>query len=89
MDSLDVGWSRDPARRNNWYVNCISVVPKSIGHMEKLKHLNLSGNDIRELPTEFGQLVSLTVLTMGKYIVSELMETIQCRWKLHEIDVDS
>ena len=66
VDTLDVGLSHDPERRSQFIANCISIVPKSIIHMGKLRTLNLSGNDISELPPEFGQLTSLTQLNMGR-----------------------
>ena len=68
VDHLDVGMSRDQERRRLAPHNCITVVPKSIVHMEKLKYLNLSGNSIRELPPDFGSLVSLVHLDMGEAI---------------------
>lgn len=65
VEFLDVGMSRDIERRRNPTRNFISVIPKSIVHMEKLQYLNLSGNSVRELPADFGSLVSLTQLDMG------------------------
>ena len=66
VDTLNVGMSRDRERRRLSVTNCITVIPKSIVHMEQLKYLNLSGNQIQELPIEFGKLAHLSTLDMGK-----------------------
>ena len=66
VEFLDVGLSRDPERRRWPTRNCISIIPKSIAHLKKLQYLNLSGNSVRQLPDNFGSLVSLTQLDLGK-----------------------
>jgi Leucine-rich repeat (LRR) protein len=41
----------------------LTVLPANIGNLVNLRHLDVSGTSLRELPPEFGRLKSLQVLT--------------------------
>ncbi len=65
----------------------IDSLPSQLGHLTKLKVLNVSGNQMTGLPAEVGQLSDLEVLNVSNNKLTGLPMEIGSLRKLREFDV--
>ncbi|XP_030445605.1 disease resistance protein RPV1-like [Syzygium oleosum] len=68
--------------------NCRSLerLPHTIGNLESLSELNISGTSIKELPDSIGKLKNLKVVKMGESNLSKIPDAFWTIEKLEEID---
>ena len=66
--------------------NQISVLPKDLFKLTKLRQLTLSDNEIKKLPANIGSLVSLIQFDISKNDLEEIPESIKFCKSLHSAD---
>jgi Leucine-rich repeat (LRR) protein len=63
------------------------TLPSSIGQLESLQKLSLSGNRLQELPPEIGCLTALKYLNLSRTLIKELPVEISHLTQLEKFDL--
>ena len=70
-----------------YYSNAYFSLPRSIGQLESLRHLDLSGCAIEDLPEELGSLTNLHVLDLDEVTMQERFIRILYPLAIHEVEI--
>ena len=70
-----------------YYSNAYFSLPRSIGQLESLRHLDLSGCAIEDLPEELGLLTNLHVLDLDEVTMQERFIRILYPLAIHEVEI--
>ena len=84
--SLKVAWKSKnlPYIRKEWLEMAVSEAPKTAGHSCAITELDISSNELKELPVEIFQLSSMTALDVSR---NQLQVLPECGWTCSSLQV--